>query len=133
MTGLTRRAVVRTAALGLAASPFLVGPDAFAAVTTRRGLYSRRRFTVLRGRGFAMESGGRRWRGRLVKVANLPHSRRRDPHAFSLTFTTSRPGPSSGTFVVRRRGFRPTSLFLVAGDAGCRTYEAVVVAAPRDA
>lgn len=130
MTSTTRRALLRAGAAGLALAPVLVGPDAFAALTTRRGLYVRERFAALKHRTFVMDGPEGRWRVRLVRVGNLAHCAPKDSHAFSLTFRTSRRGPAQGSYLVRRRGFRATTLFLVPCDEARRTYEAVVFRRP---
>lgn len=130
MTRTTRRVLLRAGAAGLAFAPVLVGPDAFAAMTTRRGLYVRERFAALKHRTFTIEGPEGRWRVRLAKVGNLANGRAKDPHAFSLTFRTSRRGPAQGSYLVRRKGFRATTLFLVPSDERRRTYEAVVFRKP---
>lgn len=127
MTRTTRRALLGASALGAAVAPLLVAPNAFAAATMRRNLYARSRFTSLRQRTFRLDGAGGSWRIRLVKVGNLSHSAQKDDHAFSLTFTCGRRGPEQGSYVLRRPGFRPTTLFLVPSDAGRRTYEAIVL------
>jgi uncharacterized protein DUF6916 len=130
MTSTTRRALMRTTALGAALAPLFLAPGADAAATTRRDLYSRTRFTALRRKAFRLEGAGRHWRVKLTKVGNLPSCRRKDDHAFSLTFRTSAAGPEQGSYVLRRAGFRPTTLFLVPSDSGRRTYQAVVFRKP---
>ena len=126
----TRRTLLRAGAVGLALAPVLVVPEVFAAATTRRGLYTRARFTSLRRRTFRLEGPSRQWRVRLTKVGNLPNSRRGDQHRFSLTFRCGSAGPEQGSYVLRRAGFRPTTLFLVPTDAGRLTYSAVVFRKP---
>jgi len=126
----TRRTLLRTGAVGLALAPVLVAPDVFAAATTRRGLYARDRFGSLRRRTFRLEGPARHWRVRLTKVGNLPNTQRGDQHSFSLTFRCASTGPEQGSYVLRRAGFRPTTLFLVPSDAGRRTYQAVIFRKP---
>jgi hypothetical protein len=106
MTTPTRRSLLRATALAAALTPLLVAPEAYAAATTRRDLYSRTRFTSLRRKTFRLEGDGRHWRVRLVEVGNLPSS-----------------------YVLRRPGFRATTLFLVP-DAHRRSYQAVVFRKP---
>jgi hypothetical protein len=130
MTVVTRRALMGAGALGVALAPLLVAPEVYAAATTRRNLYSRSRFSSLRRKSFRLEGAGRHWRVTLTKVGNLPNCRKKDQGAFSLTFRTGAFGPEQGSYVLRRPGFRPTTLFLVPSDAGRRTYEAVVFQKP---
>ena len=129
MTSTTRRTLLRATALGVALAPVLVAPDVYAAATTRRDLYTRKRFSVLRRKSFRMEGAGRRWRVRLTDVGNLPNCRPRDQHAFSVTFKTGARGPEQGSYVFRRPGFKPTTLFVVP-DPRRRTYRAVVFRKP---
>jgi hypothetical protein len=131
MTPTTRRAVLGAGALGLVLAPVLVSPEAFAGATTRKDLYARNRFATLRRKSFRLEGPGRRWRVRLTKVGNLPNCKKQDPHAFSLTFRCGTAGPEQGSYVIRRAGFRPTTLFLVPSDASRRTYEATIFQKPR--
>jgi uncharacterized protein DUF6916 len=126
MTSSTRRSLLLTGAVGLVLAPVLVAPEVYAATTTRRDLYSRSRFSALRRRTFRLDGAGRHWRVKLTRVGNLPSCRRKDDHAFSLTFRSSAAGPEQGSYVLRRAGFKPTTLFLVPSDSGRRTYEAVV-------
>jgi len=130
MTSTTRRTLLRAAVIGTALAPVLVAPDVFAAVTTRRQLYSRPRFSALRRKTFRLDGPGRRWRVRLTAVGNLPDRPRKDPHAFSLTFRFGARGPEQGSYVLRRPGFKATTLFLVPRDPGRRTYDAVVFRKP---
>lgn len=127
MTSVSRRTLVLAGAAGAALTPFLVAPDVFAAATGRRDLYARPRFGSLKGRMFTLQGPTRSWRVRLVRVGDVPHARRRDPHSFSLTFACRSTGPLQGSYVLRRRGFRSTTLFVVPSDADRRTYEAVVL------
>jgi hypothetical protein len=126
----TRRTLLRAGAVGLAIAPVLVAPEVFAAASTRRDLYARDRFGSLRRKTFRLEGPSRHWRVRLTKVGNLPSSSRGDKHRFSLTFRCGTAGPEQGSYVLRRAGFRPTTLFLVPSDAGRRTYEAIVFRKP---
>ena len=150
MTVLSRRNLIRTSILGAALAPFATARSAFAAATTKRSLYVRSRFAPLRQRRFTV-SGGGHWSMRLVKVGNLPSSRR-DEHRFALTFRCTRGGPAArsadelrpvlaadrgflrltgeGSYTVHRHGFTPTTLFLVPSDSRRRTYEAVVFNKP---
>lgn len=130
MTTTTRRSLLRAGALGLVLGPVLLAPEAFAAFTTRRGLYSRARFAALRQRSFQLEGPNRSWRLRLIEVGNLPNAARRDQYSFSLTFRAAGEGPPQGTYLLTRPGFAPTSLFVVPGDVKRRTYRAVVFRKP---
>ena len=130
MTTTTRRALMRTTALGAALAPLLLAPQAHAAATTRRDLYARARFTGLRRKAFRLEGAGRHWRVKLTKVGNLPSCKKKDPYAFSLTFRSGSAGPEQGSYVLRRPGFRATTLFVVPSDSDRRTYEAVVFRKP---
>jgi len=130
MTSTTRRTLLTATAIGGVLGPVLVSPEVHAASTTRRDLYSRTRFSGLRRKTFRLEGAGRHWRVRLTKVANLPGCKKRDPHAFSLTFRSGARGPEQGSYVLRRAGFRPTTLFVVPSDPSRRTYEAVIFRRP---
>jgi len=130
MTRTTRRALIRASALGAALAPLLLAPEVYAAATTRRDLYLRTRFSALRRKSFRLEAAGRHWRVKLTKVGNLPNCKKRDPHAFSLTFRSGAAGPEQGSYVLRRPGFKPTTLFVVPSDARRRTYEAVIFRKP---
>jgi len=126
----TRRTLLRAGAVGLAVAPVLVAPEVFAAATTGRDLYARGRFSSLRRKTFRLEAPARHYRVRLTKVGNLPNTSRGDQHRFTLTFRCGSAGPEQGSYVLRRAGFRPTTLFLVPIDAGRRTYEAVIFRKP---
>jgi len=130
MRDTTRRTLLRAGAVGLALAPVLVAPEVFAAANTRRGLYSRDRFTSLRRTSFRLEGPSRQWRVRLTRVGDLANTRRGDQHRFSLTFRCGTAGPEQGSYVLRRHGFRPTTLFLVPTDSRRRTYEAIVFRKP---
>jgi hypothetical protein len=129
MTSTTRRTLLRAGALGAAVVPLLVAPEVYAAATTRRDLYTRTRFTALRRKTFRLEGPTRHWRVKLTQVRNLPNCSKRDPHAFSLTFRAGAAGPAQGSYVLRRPGFKATTLFLVP-DRERRSYEAVVFRKP---
>ena len=130
MTSATRRTLLAASALGAALAPVLLAPDVYAAATTRRDLYSRSRFSAMRRKSFRLEAAGRHWRVKLTKVGNLPNCRKKDPHAFSLTFRSGAAGPEQGSYVLRRPGFKATTLFLVPTGSDRRTYEAVVFRKP---
>jgi hypothetical protein len=130
MTGTTRRSLIRAGALGAALAPLLLAPEVYAAATTRRDLYARPRFSALRRKSFRLEGAGRHWRVRLTKVGNLANSKKRNPHAFSLTFRSGARGPEQGSYVLRRPGFKATTLFVVPSDRERRTYEAVIFRKP---
>jgi hypothetical protein len=130
MTVTTRRSLLAAGAVGAALAPVLLGPEVYAAATTRRDLYSRKRFSALRRKTFRLEGAGRHWRVKLTDVRNLPHAARKDQHRFSLTFRFGSTGPEQGSYVLRRPGFKATTLFLVPSDSGRRTYEAVIFRKP---
>ena len=131
ITTTTRRVILGAAGLGVTAAPLLATPGAFARFTTKRSLYSRARFRALKRKTFRLEGPTRSWKVRLTRVGNLPHTTRADPHSFALTFTCGSRGPEQGSYVLRRPGFRATTLFLVPSDAERRTYEAVILRKPR--
>jgi len=130
MTETTRRSLLRASALGVALAPLLLAPEVYAAATTRRDLYARKRFSALRRKAFRLEGNGRHWRVKLTKIGNLPNCKKKDPHAFSLTFRSGAAGPEQGSYLLRRPGFKPTTLFLVPSDRDRRTYEAVIFRKP---
>jgi hypothetical protein len=130
MKATSRRALLFASASGVVAAPFVGSAEATAAATSRRNLYARERFTSLRRKTFRLEGAGRHWRVRLTDVRNLPNCKKGDPHAFSLTFRTGSAGPEQGSYLLRRHGFRATTLFVVPSDADRRTYEAVIFRKP---
>jgi hypothetical protein len=130
MTSTTRRALLGASALGVLLAPVLLAPEVYAAATTRRDLYTRSRFSAMRHKTFRLEGPTRRWRVRLTAVRNLPNCAKRDPHAFSLTFRAGAAGPEQGSYLLRRPGFKPTTLFVVPSDHRRRTYEAVIFRKP---
>lgn len=89
-------------------------------------LYNRGRFLPLRRKRFILTNGKVSWSVRLVKVSDIAGGARRDPRRFALTFTSSRRGPTQGTFTLKRPGFTPTTLFVVPSDDANRTYQAVI-------
>jgi hypothetical protein len=131
MTSTTRRSLLRAGALGLALAPVLVAPEVFGAVTTGKNLYVRRRFALLRRKAFRLEGAGRHWRVRLTAVRNLPLCAKGDANAFRLTFRFGSAGPEQGSYVLRRPGFKATTLFIVPSGSDRRTYEAVIFQKPR--
>ena len=96
MTSTTRRSLIRASALAAALAPLLAVPEVYAAVTTRRDLYSRTRFSALRHKTFRLEGAGRHWRVKLTKVGNLANCKASEPHAFSLTFRAGARRPGAG-------------------------------------
>ena len=130
MTKTTRRSLLAAGAVGAALAPILLAPEVYAAATTGRDLYSRKRFSALRRKTFRLEAAGRHWRVKLTDVQSLPHTPRKDQHRFSLTFRSGSAGPEQGSYVLRRPGFKATTLFLVPSDRSRRTYEAVVFRKP---
>ena len=127
MKDTSRRALLFASAWGVVAAPFVGAAEA---ATTQRNLYARDRFTSLRRKAFRLEGAGRHWRVKLTKVGNLPNCTKKNPHAFSLTFRSGATGPEQGSYVLRRPGFRPTTLFVVPSDTRRRTYEAVIFRKP---
>jgi len=129
MKSTSRRAVLFASAWGAVAAPFLASAEASAAATTKANLYVRDRFTPLRRKSFRLEAAGRHWRVKLTKVGNLANCQRSAQHAFSLTFRAGSAGPEQGSYVLRRPGFKATTLFVVP-SADRRTYEAVIFRKP---
>ena len=128
MTSTSRRALLSATALGAVGAPFAAMPEA---VAGPRSLYSRVRFVPQRHRRFRLVDGRRRWTVTLTKISDLSRSAKDDNKNFGLTFVSRTPGPSQGTYVLRRPGFTPTRLFMVPTDASRRTYYAIVSRAPR--
>ena len=125
MTELSRRAVLGASAAG--AAILAVGlPAETAAAADVRVLYRRRRFARLRGRTFRLVSPAGSWTVKLTRVTDLPHAVHGDQRSFALTFRRGKAGPPQGTYTLRRKGFRPTVLFVVPSAARRRTYEVVV-------
>lgn len=124
MTDISRRGVLGAGFFGVVLAPFLRGTQAEAAVRRTHG-YSRRRFTPQLRRRFHLVADGRRWTVRLTRISDLPGARRGHDGCFALTFKATKAGPPQGSYTVRRRGFRSTTLFLVP-DQRHRTYEAIV-------
>ena len=127
MKATSRRGLLFASAWGVVAAPFVGAAEA---ATTKRNLYARNRFASLRRKTFRLEGSEGRWRVRLTDVGNLPNCRKRDQNAFSLTFRCGRTGPEQGSYVLRRPGFKATTLFLVPSDSGRRTYQAVIFRKP---
>ncbi|MBM0126528.1 DUF6916 family protein [Pimelobacter simplex] len=141
MTELTRRTVLGATATGVAVAAVGLAPPVAAAVpglgaapvevaerafTRNARLYRRERFKKHRKARFIVTGPGVRLRMRLVDVSNIPLVTKGSNRSFELTFTTTRPGPGQGTYTVRRRRFRATSLFLVPTDASHRRYRATI-------
>jgi hypothetical protein len=125
-SGTSRRALLGGTALGLLGAPFAGERPAFAA---RRSLYSRARFAPVFRRRFRMVDGRNSWVVTLVRISDLKYCAKGDNRSFALTFTSRTAGPPQGSYVLRRRGFTPTTLFVVP-DAARRTYSAIVFRAP---
>jgi hypothetical protein len=125
-TGASRRALLGGTALGALTAAFAGARPAFA---SRRSLYSRARFAPLFRQRFRLVDGRHSWTVTLVRIGNLRYARKGDNRSFSLTFRSRTAGPPQGTYVLRRRGFTPTSLFVVP-DAHHRNYEAIVFRTP---
>lgn len=125
MTHSSRRAVLRAGVASVVLAPLGWAIPADAAARARR-LYRRRRFTPLVGRAFRLKGDRRGWNVRLKEVRNLPRASRGDDRCFRLTFTSQVSGPHQGTYLLTRKGFQPTDLFLVPSDAERRTYTAII-------
>jgi hypothetical protein len=133
MTDTTRRTVLRVGALVAAAAPLAAptlaaaaSPSAATALPAHvRRLYRRSRFVPLVGATFTLVDTAGRWPVTLTAVDDLPNARRGAETSFGLTFTCGSAGPEQGTFVIRRRRFPATTLFLVP-SADRRSYQAVI-------
>lgn len=125
MTHTSRRALLRAGVASVVLAPVLWAIPADAATRAKR-LYRRRRFKPLVGKAFRLEGGGRTWKVRLEQVRNLPRASRGDDLRFQLTFTSRVAGPHQGTYLLTRKGFRATSLFLVPGDPERLTHYAII-------
>jgi hypothetical protein len=125
MTDISRRGLIGAGAAGVILGALAPGSEAFAAVAPQRR-YTRSRFTPLRGRRFKLTSGSRSTTVTLAKVSDLPYSRKGASGCFALTFRSATAGPPQGSYTLRRRGFAPTTLFVVPSDTSRRTYEAIV-------
>lgn len=127
MTEVSRRAALCAGAVGAAFAAVAGAPAAVAsaAAATKPGLYSRLRFAPLRRQSFRLIGPTRSWRVKLTRVGNLPGAPRRDKSQFCLTFRCGVAGPPQGSYILKRRGFRPTKLFLVPSEDR-RTYHAVI-------
>lgn len=128
MTTTSRRALLGGAVLGVLGAPFASMRTASAAP---RSPYSRARFTPLLNRRFRMVDGRRSWVVTLTEVGDLTHSAPADNRNFGLTFRSRTPGPPQGSYLLRRPGFAPTTLFVVPSDPGRRTYQVIISRAPR--
>jgi hypothetical protein len=124
MTELTRRAVLGASAAG--ATALALAPSVEASAAAVRDLYTRRRFTRLRGKKFLLSDGSRTWAVKLTHVQDLEHAARGPQRSFALRFRRATSGPPQGTYTLRRNGFSPTVLFVVPSDVRRRTYEVVV-------
>jgi hypothetical protein len=125
MRQVSRRAVLRAAALGVVLAPFVSARQAFAATTTT-GRYARSRFIPMRGGTFTMAGATGAWSAKLNTISDLPSAAAGDDRRFGLTFRTSVAGPPQGTYTFRRPGFTATTLFVVPGDASHRSYQAII-------
>ena len=125
MTSTSRRALLRAGAAAVVLAPFGWAIPADAAVRAQR-LYRRRRFIPLRGRAFVLKDVGRGWNVRLTQVRNLPRTVSGDNARFQLTFTSRVAGPPQGTYLLTRKGFQATYLFLVPSGPDRRTYYAII-------
>ncbi|WP_134740193.1 hypothetical protein [Nocardioides sp. 503] len=123
MTHTSRRALLGAGASAVVLAPFAW---AFPADASAPRLYRRRRFKPLVRRSFRLTSKAGAWPVRLTEVTNLPHTAPGHQRRFALTFSSRTAGPPQGSYVLRRRGFRSTTLFLVPSDPGRRTYQAIV-------
>ena len=130
MTSTSRRTVLAAGAAAVVAAAVPVLPaEAAPVVPVARGvarLYRRKRFAPRVGTLFELAGKGGRWRARLVGVTDLPGARAGDERCFGLTFAFTGRGPGQGTYLLRRKGFTETELFVVPVDAERGTVQAVV-------
>ena len=126
MTEISRRTVLGAGAASVAVAAFVPTPEAAAAAASRARLYTRARFLKQRSRMFRVTDGTTTWSMKLTKVQDADYAPRGSEQAFALTFRTTTAGPPQGTYTVRRRGFSPTRLFIVPGDARRRTHLVVI-------
>ena len=125
MTHTSRRAVLRAGAAAAFLSPVAWALPAEAASGSTQ-LYRRSRFAPLVNKSFKLAGKTGPWRVTLTEVASLPGATAEEQGRFSLTFTAAGTGPTQGTYLLCRRGFHDTSLFVVPSDGQRRTYEAIV-------
>ncbi|ADU48600.1 DUF6916 family protein [Intrasporangium calvum] len=135
MLSLSRRQILRSGAVGAVslavlaeAAPASAAPAASAPGAAKGGksLLTRSRFAKELGATFTMRSPVSTWKARLEEVGDLvPLLRVGDESRFSLTFSTTEPGPPQGAFDFSRPGFEATSLFVIA-DRDRRRYVAIV-------
>lgn len=138
MSDLSRRSVIAASATGLVAGGVLAPVGAADAAptparapaarpfTTSPHLYARSRFAALRKARFTVRGPAGSTTMVLVSVADVPGAPHGDNRHYQLTFRCSAPGPHQGTFTLERRGFTPTSMFLVPNDEERRYYLAIV-------
>lgn len=124
MTDTSRRTLLRAGALGALVSPLLPVGAAFAARPSDP--YVRSRFDRLVGATFTLVAHDDTWSVTLLRVGDLPGAPPGDDHRFGLTLSSPAAGPPQGSHTLQRRGFTPTTLFVVPSDPERRTYEAVV-------
>lgn len=132
MAAINRRTVLATSAASAVAASIsaLVGAPAataaFPAAKTTKSLLARSRWAAQLGAGFTMTSPVSSWQVRLEAIDDLlPVLEVADPDRFSLTFSSTQPGPPQGTFRISRPGFEVTPLFLIP-DGERRGYVAIV-------
>jgi hypothetical protein len=124
MKELSRRALLRAAALTAAAVPFASMSMAEATTTN---LYARPRFVPYLNKAFTLTAGGVSYAVVLTAIQDLsPKGKTNDPDRFRLTFRTAVAGPSQQTCSLSRSGFTATPLFVVPIGSTSRTYEAIV-------
>lgn len=124
MTEISRRALVRSGAAGVVLAPFATARAAAAASST--SLYTRARFTPLRGASFKLVGPTSSVAMTLATVFDLPSAEAGDDRRFGLTFQCAASGPPQGTYTLRRPGFTSTQVFVVPSDADRRTLQVVV-------
>lgn len=124
MIGTSRRVLLRTSAFGVVAAPFASVRSASAAATT--DLYRRSRFAPLLNARFTLVDTTGSWSITLAQVSDIPQAAAGDARRFGLTFRAASVGPPQGTYTLGRRGFAPTTLFVVPSDASRRTYQAII-------
>ena len=135
MSGISRRGLLGAGVFGIVLAPFARAEAAEGATSNAvarhrsRNLYTRGRFKPLRAKRFHLTGPTTRTPVRLVRISDLKSTAHGDEHRFALTLRATKQGPPQGTYTLRRRGFAPTTLFVVP-DARRRSYEAVINRAP---
>lgn len=133
---ISRRGLLGAGAAGVVVGTLGPAPTASAADSRRKhrkkgkvNLYSRARFAQQRKARFRLTGAAGTTVVTLTRISDLPSSKAGDNGCFALTFRAAKTGPPQGTYSLRRRGFRATTLFVVP-DTRRRTYVAVVNRVP---